>query len=512
MSGADPASSSAQNKTSGNVEELRALLAAQQKQIEELRSSLEEQKKAVEKLTAAQAADNNKFALPNAQKLGEVATTSPVLPPGPSAVAAPTATGAPDVDVNVLAKKVDHLSSLLGGIKLGGDLRLRFDSTTRSGNSVGGPLQNVRERYRFRLSAEKTFYTGDDKPFVILHATLATGPLNNPLTMDNDFAASASRGFISLWEAWGQMNLGKHVSFRAGRVNEPFEDGSQFLIDPDLRFNGANETFHFGSSKAFFDFRAGQFVLSNPNVQVLSSSNAYATAGFPVGRKVPAAALFDQGFVVGGGTKDWSQNLAAGIQFYTNPNEIQLYSTANGTSLINGTSGVTLSGPLSGTGNATTTSGGPIYNAKDFTVFHLDYKTTFNKPKLGSQAFPVSLEGHFAHNMGTGREDNAWAGGIKMGQTKKRGEIMVGYMYFHKEANSMISQYTDDDVGTGSGVNIGAHQFLFDLGLTKFLTWQNRVYVLDPLVKSDPATNFFVPLQAGVNTQLRVQSQFLFTF
>ena len=509
--GADPAPASAQTKANSNVEELRALLASQQKQIEELRSALEEQKKAVEKLTAAQNADS-RFALPNAQKLGEVATTSPVLPPGPSAVAAPSATGAPDVDINVLAKKVDHLSALLGGIKLGGDLRLRFDSTTRSANAVAGAAQNVRERYRFRLSAEKTFYAKDDSPFVILHATLATGPINNALTMDNDFAASAQRGFISLWEAWGQMNLGKHVSFRAGRVNEPFEDGSQFLIDPDLRFDGANETFHFGKKNAFFDFKAGQFVLSNPNVQVLTASNAYATAGFPVGKKVPATAMFDQGFVVGGGTKDWSQNLAVGIQLYTNPNTIALYSTSAGTSLINGVTGITLSGPLSGTGSATTTAGGPIFNAKDYTIFHLDYKTTFSKPKLGSQAFPVSLEGHFAHNMGTGLEANAWAGGIKLGQTKKLGEIAVGYMYFHKEANSLVSEYTDDDLGTVGGTNVGAHQFIFDVGLTKFMVWQNRVYVMDPLVNSNPAINFFVPFQAGMNNTLRVQSQFLFTF
>jgi hypothetical protein len=247
-------------------------------------------------------------------------------------------------------------------------------------------------------------------------------------------------------------------------------------------------------------------------VQVLTASNAYAGAGFPLGQKVPAAALFDQGFVISGGPKDFTSNLAVGLQIYRNPNEIQLYSTANGTGLINGAWGVTLSGPLSGTGNATTTSGGAIYNAKNFDIFHLDYKATFGKPKMHARAFPVSLEGHFAHNMGTGLEDNAWAGGIKAGQTKVHGDILLGYMYFHKEANSMVSQYTDDDVGTGSGVNIRAHQFLFDIGLTKFLAWQNRVYILDPLAKNNPAANFFVPLQAGVNTQFRFQSQFLFTF
>ena len=511
LSGANLASDPTQTKGT-DADELRALLVAQQKQIEELRSELAEQKKVIEKLGPANS--DARFSIPDAKKLGEVATTSPVLPPAPapSLNAAPAGDNA--VDVNALSKRLDKLASQWGGFKIGGDLRLRFDSTTRSGNSVGGPAQNVRERYRFRLFVDKSFFykDGGETPLVTLHATLATGPLNNPLTLDNDFAASAGRGFVSLWEAYAQVNASKIFSFRVGRVNEPFEDGSQFLIDPDLRFNGANETFHFGGKKGFFDIRAAQLVLSNPNVQVLASSNAYATAGFPVGAKVPAAALFDQGVVIGGGPKDFTQNLALGFQIYRNPNEIQLYSTANGVGLINGAWGVTLSGPLSGTGNATTTAGGPIYFAKDFHILHLDYKSTFGKPKLGSRAFPVSLEAHFAHNAGSGIENNAWAGGIKAGQTKKFGEIMLGYVYFHKEANSMVSQYTDDDVGTGSGVNIRAHQFLFDVGLTKYLSWQNRIYVLDPLAKSDTAINFFVPVQAGVNTQFRFQSQFLFTF
>ncbi|MGA3025899.1 MAG: hypothetical protein ABSF98_14110 [Bryobacteraceae bacterium] len=85
MSGADPASDPSQTKAT-DVDELRALLTAQQKQIEELRTALEAQKKVIEKLAPAQTpAQNNdaQFSIPNAKKLGEVATTSPVLPPAP---------------------------------------------------------------------------------------------------------------------------------------------------------------------------------------------------------------------------------------------------------------------------------------------------------------------------------------------------------------------------------------------------------------------------------------------
>jgi hypothetical protein len=86
-SGATLAVDPSQTKAT-DVEELRALLVAQQKQIEELRSELAQQKKAIENLPASDA----RFSLPNAQKLGEVATTSPVLPPSPAPMPGPQAT------------------------------------------------------------------------------------------------------------------------------------------------------------------------------------------------------------------------------------------------------------------------------------------------------------------------------------------------------------------------------------------------------------------------------------
>jgi hypothetical protein len=93
MSGADPASDPTQTQST-DINELRALLAAQQKQIEELRTSLEAQKKVIDKLAPAQNDGNAKFSLPNAAKLGEVATTSPVLPAAPAPLPAPQSVAA----------------------------------------------------------------------------------------------------------------------------------------------------------------------------------------------------------------------------------------------------------------------------------------------------------------------------------------------------------------------------------------------------------------------------------
>jgi hypothetical protein len=74
------------------VDELRALLTAQQKQIDELRSALEQQNKVLQKLAPAEAGDA-RFSIPTAKKLGEVATTSPVLPAAPAPLPSPQASG-----------------------------------------------------------------------------------------------------------------------------------------------------------------------------------------------------------------------------------------------------------------------------------------------------------------------------------------------------------------------------------------------------------------------------------
>jgi hypothetical protein len=95
LSGANLASDPTQTQGT-DIDQLRALLTAQQKEIEQLRGALEEQKKLIEKLAPAQnPAQNNdaQFSIPNAKKLGEVATTSPVLPSSPAPLPAPQASG-----------------------------------------------------------------------------------------------------------------------------------------------------------------------------------------------------------------------------------------------------------------------------------------------------------------------------------------------------------------------------------------------------------------------------------
>jgi len=94
----------------------------------------------------------------------------------------------------------------------------------------------------------------------------------------------------------------------------------------------------------------------------------------------------------------------------------------------------------------------------------------------------------------------------------KLGDMQFQYQYFRKEANSFVSQFTDDDIGSGSGVNLKGHEIRVNFGLTRFLAWENRLYIQNGIAVNNPTINFFVPLQQGYRTQYRVHSQFVFTF
>ena len=81
-----------------------------------------------------------------------------------------------------------------------------------------------------------------------------------------------------------------------------------------------------------------------------------------------------------------------------------------------------------------------------------------------------------------------------------------------KGANSLISQLTDDDLGTGSGVNIRTHHVRFEYAIAKKVTFQSLFFFQNQLRSSGQYPNFFVPLSAFVPTSLRIQQQIVFTF
>jgi hypothetical protein len=125
---------------------------------------------------------------------------------------------------------------------------------------------------------------------------------------------------------------------------------------------------------------------------------------------------------------------------------------------------------------------------------------------------PAWLDFQVARNHGAHALRDAFVASANLGVIRKRGDVRALYQFAIKDANSMISQFSDDNLGTGSGVNIAVHALRLDLGLTRFLQWQNLLFIQRERRASNPAEQFFVPLGRGANATFRYLGQLAFTF
>jgi len=497
-----PADQPAEANVSERVRVLEAELERQNAKLDQLQKTIADQQSAIQALL-------EKLSVKSVSSVSSVESPAPATYPQP-AQAAP---------IEQRVAKLENQALRIGPVRVSGDFRLRFDGTWRSATEPPDPplqhVQNVRARYRFRLNLDT-----DVHPNLSFHGQLSTGPFNNPLTLDQDFTAVTARAPISINEAWIEYRPKKAVTLQGGRVQEVFADNSRFLFDDDIRFNGFNEKY-VASLKpndfrlASLEFRAGQYIFTNPNIAVIAPGSPLAHAGEIVGTAGRSANLFHQGILANQTfNKRWTSQAGADIQIYRNPNQIQLASTAEGVVLlVQPGLGLALSGPLTGTGTATTTPGGAIYTAPGFQVLRLTYRLNYAGFTHGDHAFPVTFNAQVARNVATGlNERDAMLTAVQVGRITKRGDTAFLYIFSIKGANSMISQVTDDDLGTGTGVNIRTNHFRFEYGLSRKVTFQSLFFFQHQLRNSGQFPNFFVSLGAFAPSSYRVQQQLVFSF
>src|SRR5215216_2297857 len=499
-----PAESPSETNVAERVRLLESEIERQNSKLDQLQKSLLEQQQTIQALLE--------------KLIGQPAAT----PVSTKETEAPTATAPAESQTPTVEQrlaKVEGQALKIGPVRFSGDFRLRFDGTFRSATEPPDPplehVENARARYRLRLN-----FDTDIHPNLSFHGQLATGPLNNQLSTNQDFTSMTVRAPFSLSEAWIEYRPTKSLQLQGGRVLDVFADNSRFLFDDDLRFNGFNEryTHTFKSNGAYLsslEFRAGQYILSTPNVAVITPNSPLARAGEVVGTAGRSATLFHQGVLLNQTfNKRWSSHTGGDIQLYNHPNQIQLASTQEGlVLLVQPGIGIALSGPLPGTGNATTTPGGVVYTAPGFKIARLTYRLNYAGFTRGDHAFPVMFNVQLSRNVATGlNERDAMLAALQVGRITKRGDTAFLYVFSIKGANSLISQVTDDDLGTGTGVNIRTNHFRFEYGLSRKVTFQSLFFIQNSLRRSGQYPNFFVPLGDFAPTTYRVQQQLVFAF
>jgi hypothetical protein len=392
----------------------------------------------------------------------------------------------------------------IAGFRLGGDFRFRFDAAVRSASDQTAGLQNIRQRYRLRLNVDRDVFSN-----LNFHMQFATGAVNNGITFDQDFAGGVTRHPFFISEASIEYKPATNVSLRGGKLEEVFADNSRFLWDDDVRFNGFNERWKLGR----VEFRAGQYFFVNPNVHSVPPGSPLTIAGVTPGTIARSATMFHQGMTFDTAlSAEWRSQILADIQLYRNPNLIALTSHPNGFQVtLNPAIGLMLSGPAPGTGNATTAPNNAILAAGHYQVARAAFKLDGNR-LAGNPRLPVSWSVQVARNVGTSQLRDAIMTTLSVGRTQERGELRGLYTFAIKDANSMISQLTDDDLGTTVGTNIAVHHFRLDYAFTRGIVFQNLIFRQTERRSSNPQDSFFVPLGRETPTTWRYQGQLAISF
>ena len=519
-----------QTSDAGDLAQMKRLLLTQQHEIEEMREVLAKQAMALEELRTM-------FGRPSPPGAGEALNTVPGVvasdtgaqlqsgaPAGQVTGAVPAPSSSSDSKIlndnsnTLFGRRLEDALRGIGGFRFSGDFIYLFDAQARAGNSIAPPLQNLRSRYRVRLNVDKNL---NEK--VQFHLQLSTGHLNNQVTVLQDFGGIAPKSPFEIAEAWIAFQPSRNFSFRVGRMEETYMDGSRYLIDENVRLNGFEQAIQLplGGARGVFsglfnrlELRAGEYILTNPNVVSVPANSPYIAAGYPQGSHVGAANLFHPGVTLRGSLNDnWRHRLTATMQIYRNVNQIQLASTVAGIPTLSDAIGVVLSSPLTGSGNATTTPGGAIYAAPHFRVAHASYRLeTSSLLRIGGKPVPGFLELQASRNVGARKLRDGVMASASLGEVRKFGDVRGLYQFVIKDANSMVSQLTDDDLGTGTGVNLAVHAIRVDVGLARFLQWQNILYIQHEKSASNPAENFYVTLQRGASPTFRYFGQLVFVF
>ncbi len=468
---------------------------AQSSETEQLKKKVEDQGRQIEELQQQLARIE--------RVLAGVASEAPAQPRVTAAVLVQPAPSPSRVESSP-AEAQTQTPPQLAGFRLGADFRFRYDAAIRSASPTTSGVQNVRQRYRLRLNVDR-----DAAPDLALHVQLATGAVNNGITFDQDFAGGVARHPFFISEAYIDYHPRSNLSLRGGKQEEVFADNSRFLWDDDVRFNGFHEKLKTGP----VEFRAGQYFFVNPNTFSTPAGSTLTLAGVTPGTIARAAQMFHQGMVVDAPINTtWKSQFIGDVHVYRNPSLIALTSNGAGVAAtVAPALGLALSGGAPGTGNATTLPTNTILNARHYQVARGVYKLDASQLG-GNAALPLSWSVQVARNMGTSTLRDAIMTTLSVGRTQEAGEIRALYSFAIKDANSMISQLTDDDLGTGVGTNIATHHFRVDYTLRKGIVFQNLVFRQTERRSSNPVQSFFVPLGRGTPVSWRYQGQLAISF
>ena len=348
--------------------------------------------------------------------------------------------------------RAQELPSWLNGLKMKGDLRLRYEALDMVDSNA--TRDRNRFRYRLRWGMEKDF--GDDfKVGFRLASSAAGGRTSTNTTMDSQFdfdSISIDKAYATYKPSWAKKDLAGDVAIKgleitAGKFGNPFaKNGSTWITwDSDVTPEGIYEKLDINLLKSEdldlgLDLTAGQFVVEEGGAGDHDDAELYA----------------------------WRAGISSKIKGITekpikSKHVFTYYDYRDYTKAGNFVAG-----------NNTTDVNG---NVGDFDVIGV-YNEISMPLAFGLPSGKVFYDLVYNTDALSSSDDTGWALGFKLGKAKKKGAWELGYTYAQIEADAVPSAFTDSDfAGTDArGSVIKAKYALTNnlkFGLAAFFT--NRI-------------------------------------
>ncbi len=380
-----------------------------------------------------------------------------------------------------LKGKIGESDKWLKDLKFKGDLRLRYEAF--NGTSDETDARN-RFRYRLRFGFDKKFSDEWNAGFALASgeyptssaatagsAAVASDPTSTNTSFDNDFSWKPiyiEKAYGSYTPNWAKIGPIEKFNITAGKMDNPFEKGSSDIVwDRDVKPEGITEK---------IDLKL--FKTDNLNVK------AYALGG---------QFILDEETSV---TANGDANLFA-VQFGLNPElytslsekPIKLLSavsyynfgdyTRDGNFTIGGVS-LARGNPLV-PGSTTALAAGAfnlweVYNEVSFDVMGKKVAPYFDwVSNIGNSAADYAVAGN--------NNSNAYAMGITVGETKKKGDWMGSYAYKWIGANATPG-FNDSDFGNSGHSGKAGSVIKGGYSLTDYLTLNGAMFFVNNLNQS----------------------------
>jgi hypothetical protein len=483
--------------TQQDVETLRELVQAQQKQIETQNQQVQQLQEQVHQvLDAVQQANANaqkaQSGVEQAQATAAEAQQSAVSAQHAASDASVAAGNVASTTASLVAtdkrqqSQLSNLADLAGRFRLSGDVRVRGEAY----NQDGTPDRN-RARIRVRLGLD-----GQLNQDFVGGVAIATGTEGDPTTTNETLTNAFDRKTIALDRGYIAYNPVAHSWFSAtgGKFSYLWQRTS-VTGDPDLNPEGFDQKLSFNRQGAVQNFTIQAF-------ELLYNENSTGQDSYTLGAQVSTRLALGP----------WSTTASFLTEHWNRPDALLQASAFEVGATTTGSGTISYPAPGEGPGcstygklpkfapcafapngmtNATylDSSGKPhFYSGFDYADFILNNQIKTGAARypvnlvlelednLDAQAHPLDTAGNVISNLGS--QNKEYGGDLSVGQSKNRNDLLFGYAWYRQEQDSVLASIAESDQRAPTNIvqnKVYAGWKLRSNTVANFTWWHGRV-------------------------------------